>query len=172
MEYVTLGRGGPSVSRVAFGCAAIGGADYGPADDADSLRAAHQAIDLGINFFDVADVYGFGRAERVLGEALASKSSANVIVATKGGVRWDDRGRTQRDSSPDWISTAIDASLSRLRVERIDLYQLHWPDPKTPIEDTLDLLERRREDGKIGQIGCTNFPLPLIDRAQRATRLD
>lgn len=167
MEYTSLGRGGPPVSRIAFGCAAIGGGDYGPADDGESIRAILTAIDAGISLFDVADVYGFGHAEQVLGNALRGRSDG-MIVATKGGVRWDDSGRTSRDSSPEWISKAIDGSLSRLGVSCIDLYQMHWPDPGTPIEDTLGLLERRRQEGKIRFIGCSNFPLKLVERAQQS----
>jgi aryl-alcohol dehydrogenase-like predicted oxidoreductase len=157
---------------VAFGCAAIGGADYGPADDAESVRAVHAALDRGINFFDVADVYGFGRAERVLGSALRLAPGHGAVIATKGGVRWNDRGQTRRDSSPDWISAAVDGSLTRLGVERIDLYLIHWPDDQTPIEETLGALERKREEGKIDRIGCSNFPLSLVDRAQLSSRID
>ncbi len=172
MEYVVLGRGGPMVSRIAFGCAAIGGGDYGPADDAESIRAVHAAIDAGITLFDVADVYGLGHAEEVLGAALRLRRDPRVVIATKVGVRWKPDGSTRRDSTPAWLAKAVEGSLTRLGVDHIHLYQLHWPDPNTPIEDTLCALQRLQEAGKIGQIGCSNFSLELIEQAQRHGRLD
>ncbi|MEO7966931.1 MAG: aldo/keto reductase [Gemmatimonadaceae bacterium] len=171
MQYIELGRTGIVVSRIAFGCAAIGGYDYGNADDDESAYAVRAALEAGITLFDTADVYGFGRAEEVLGRALAS-DRANVAIATKCGVRWDASGRTTRDSSPEYLTQAVDASLRRLGVEQITLAQLHWPDVNTPIEESIGALERCRERGKVRVIGCCNFPIELIDEAQRHGRLD
>lgn len=172
MEFTTLWPSGPRVSRVAFGCAAIGGYDYGPVDDQTSVAAIHRALELGVNFFDVADVYGLGHAETILGRAIRSAAArGEAIVATKGGVRWDARGRTRRDLSPLWIADAVDGSLRRLGVSVIDLYQLHWPDPATPLDDTLEALVRLQAQGKIRQIGVCNFGVADLAAAQRCTRI-
>ena len=144
------------VSRIGFGCAAIGGYDYGRVDDTESIAAVHAALDCGINLFDTADVYGFGHSEEVLGRALA-KTSAHAVVATKVGVRWSDTGSTSRDVSPEYIRRAVEASLRRLRRDRIDLYQIHWPDPKTPLSETIGVLTDLVAEGKVRAIGSCNF---------------
>lgn len=167
MEYVELGNGGPRVSRVGFGCAAIGGYDYGAVDDATSRDAIHAALDSGITLFDAADVYGLGHAEQVLGDAIAAARPSEIVLATKVGVRWDDAGRTRRDLSPSWIRRAAEGSLRRLRVECIDLYQLHWPDPVTPIADSMEAMLSLRAEGKIRHIGCCNFDVSLVSEAAR-----
>ena len=156
MEYV--GIGGLSASRIGFGCAPMGGFDYGPVDDAVSIEAVHAALDGGINFFDVADVYGFGRAEEVLGRALAGR---RAVIATKFGLEWGS-GSVRRDASAAYVARAVDASLARLQVEVIDLYQIHWPDPDTPLYETAGALVRLREAGKIREIGCCNFSLAQL----------
>ncbi|HEX6750219.1 MAG TPA: aldo/keto reductase [Longimicrobium sp.] len=171
METVALGRTGVRVSRIGFGCAAMGGYDYGAADDRASIGAVHRALELGISLFDTADVYGLGHAEEVLGRALAGRRD-EAVVATKVGVRWDASGRTRRDLSPGYVAQAVEASLRRLRMERIDLLQLHWPDPETPLEDTLGAAERLREAGKVAVLGCCNFDAALVERGQRAARLE
>ena len=164
MEYALLGSTDIRVSRIGFGCAAIGGHDYGPVDDKTSIAAVHRALDLGINFFDVADVYGFGHAEEVLGRALQGRRE-QAVVATKVGVRWDESGKTRRDLSPTWLARAIDGSLRRLKLDSIDLYQIHWPDHATPIPDALAVLEEFRASGKIRHIGCCNFNQTELDQA-------
>jgi myo-inositol catabolism protein IolS len=170
MEYVRLNQTDLNVSRVGFGCAAIGGYDYGKADDRVSIRAINEAIDLGVNFFDTADVYGLGHAEELLGQALGSRRH-DVIVATKFGVDWDETGNTQLDISPERVSRALDESLRRLKLDCIPLYQIHWPDGKTPIAQTIEALRRSQEAGKIRYIGCCNFPLNLIEEAQTSGRI-
>jgi len=148
---------GMPVSVVGFGCAAMGGYDYGAADDAESIAAVHAAIDSGVNFFDVADIYGLGHAEEVLGRALAGRRDS-VRVATKFGLVSRD-GRTERDASAAHVAAAIDRSLTRLGIDAIDLYQLHWPDPRTPFEETAEALERCRDAGKIRAAGVCNVTL-------------
>ncbi len=133
--------------------------------------AVHAALDSGINFFDVADVYGFGHAEHLLSRALGNRRH-EVIIATKGGLVWDDRGRVSRDSSPRRIVQALDDSLRRLRLDVIPLYQVHWPDPHTPIEETLDVLTICQNQGKIRFIGVSNFPMEWLEKAQRMYRID
>jgi aryl-alcohol dehydrogenase-like predicted oxidoreductase len=171
MESASLGRTGLRVSRVGFGCAAIGGYDYGPADDRDSIGAVRAALDAGVTFFDTADVYGLGHAEEILGRALGPRAR-DAVIATKVGVRWDSSGRTARDLNPAWVVGALEGSLQRLGVDCIPLYQIHWPDPDTPIGETMQALERCREAGKILHLGCCNFSVELVDSAQDAGRLE
>jgi myo-inositol catabolism protein IolS len=144
-------------SRIGFGCAAIGGYDYGAVDDDQSRSAIRAAIDSGINLFDTADVYGLGHSETILSDALGADRK-HVIVASKGGVTWDNAGRTSYSLSPDYLRTALEASLTRLRLDCIPLYQLHWPDGVTPLSDAIDTLLRAREQGKIQHIGVCNVP--------------
>jgi aryl-alcohol dehydrogenase-like predicted oxidoreductase len=170
VEYAALGDTGQLVSRVGYGCAAIDGYDYGTVDDRDSQDAIHCALELGITCFDTADVYGLGHAERVLSQALGSRRH-DVLISTKFGIAWDERGRTWRDTSPARVSAALHESLRRLRLERIPLYQLHWPDGTTPIGDTLAALLRHQEEGKIGAIGLCNEPRHVLEEALTSCRI-
>ena len=186
MEHTTLGRGGPRISRIGFGCATIGGHDYGAVRDETSVAAILRALDLGINFFDVADVYGLGRAETVLGSALKGRLD-NVVIATKVGVRWDAAGQTTRDLSAAWMERALRDSLRRLGTDHIPLYQVHWPDGQRSVTEVMERMLAFRHAGHIGDIGCCNFsaaqvaeaatvvplaslqlPLSLVEREHRA----
>lgn len=171
MEYVVLGRTDLHVSRLCFGCATMGGYDYGPADDAVSVAAVRRALELGVNFFDVADVYGLGRAETVLRRALGSRLH-DVVVATKFGVTWAPDGRTGLDLSPAYMRQALENSLRRLGVEAISLYQIHKPDGQTLWEDCMAALEQCRTEGKIRHIGASNIETADVDSCQAAGRLD
>ncbi|MBI4375227.1 MAG: aldo/keto reductase [Elusimicrobia bacterium] len=144
-------------SRIGFGCAAIGGYDYGPVDDEVSLRAVEAAFDAGVTLFDVADIYGLGHAECILAKGLGRRRK-EVVIATKFGVRWDAQTRhTFKDISSGYARKALEASLRRLRLDCIPLYQVHWPDGTTPIEDVLEELDRCRKAGKLRAIGMCNF---------------
>jgi len=171
MQYSLLGLTGLQVSRVGFGGAAIGGYDYGTTEDKISIAAVRRAFDLGVNLFDTADVYGFGRSEDVLRKALGIRCR-EVIIATKVGVRWDSSGKTRRDLSRNWIEQALEASLRRLGLEAIPLYQIHWPDPDTSLAETCQTLLRCQEAGKIIHLGCCNFDLHLVDQCQQMVRLE
>lgn len=166
METVALGPDGPVASRLGMGCWAIGGHGWGKVDDDDSARAIQRALALGVTFFDTADCYGLGHSEEVLAEALG-RQRHEVVIASKFGVRWDSDGRIWRDTSPLYLRTALEASLRRLRVERIPLYFVHWADGETPIEATMEELARCREEGKIGWIGLSNHSADEIRQAQR-----
>jgi len=161
MEYRKLGLTELEISRIGFGCWAIGGHGYGEVDDRKSVLAIERALDLGINFFDTADVYGFGHSEEILSKALGSKRH-DVVIATKGGVKWNENGETARDCSPQRIEAAIDASLRRLRLDTIPLYQIHWYDNVTPFHEVLSALTRHQQEGKIRYIGLCNFPAALL----------
>lgn len=171
MKYSEFGLTGLRVSRVSFGCAAIGGYDYGAADDKESIAAIRQAVEEGMNFFDTADVYGLGHSEEVLGKGLAGLAQ-EIIVATKVGVRWNDAGHICKDLSKQWIYQAVEGSLRRLRLETIPLYQIHWPNLNTPLEETLEALVTLQNVGKIRYIGCCNFDSDLIARSQMLARLE
>ena len=166
MKYKKLGNTGLEVSRIGFGACAIGGHDYGKVDDNESRKAIRKALDCGINFFDTADVYGFGHSEEILGSVIG-KQRDDVIIATKFGVAWDESGKTYRNSSPGYVKKAVEASLKRLRIDTIDLYQIHWPDGNTPIEDTIDVLQTCIREGKIRYIGCSNFDDSLVNQVQK-----
>jgi aryl-alcohol dehydrogenase-like predicted oxidoreductase len=171
VEYVTLGRTGVRLSRICVGGATWGGYDYGPADDAVSIAAVRKAVDLGINVFDVADVYGFGRAESILQRALGP-TLRDVVVATKFGVGWTEQGRTFRDLSPGRLRAAVEASLRRLGLDAIPLYQMHWPDRTTRWDDCMAALERCRDEGKVLHIGACNLSPADLAACQDAGRLE
>lgn len=161
IERCDLGRTGIKIPRIGFGCWTIGGHGWGKVDDAESIRAVRRAVEVGIDYFDTADVYGFGHSERILAKALGA-GRKDVFIATKGGVKWDKAGRISHDIGPDSILEAIHGSLRRLKLDCIPLYQLHWPDGKTRLSETMATLMRCREAGKIRYVGCCNMNLEQI----------
>ncbi|EHH69004.1 aldo/keto reductase [Gluconobacter morbifer] len=153
------------VSRVALGTWAIGGWMWGGPDDDNGVRTIHRAIDEGINLIDTAPVYGFGHSEEVVGRALAEKPG-KAMIATKLGLNWSgdgDNKKVFRDSRPERIRQEVEDSLRRLRVETIDLEQIHWPDEKTPIEDSARELQKLHKEGKIRALGVSNFSPEQMD---------
>ena len=155
MERTRLGSTDIQVSRVGFGGCPMGGHGWGEVEDGLVQNAIHAAVDRGVNFFDVADVYGLGHSEEILGEVLSPQRS-NVVVATKFGVVVGAAGKSSYDSRPAWILKAVDQSLKRLKTDYIDLYQLHYWDGETPFDDIFDCLDRLRELGKIRCFGICN----------------
>ncbi|GBD56612.1 aldo/keto reductase [Gluconobacter wancherniae] len=149
------------VSRVALGTWAIGGWMWGGPDDDNAVRTIHRALDEGISLIDTAPVYGFGHSEEVVGRALAEKPN-KAVVATKLGLNWKDE-KPFRDSTPARIRKEVEDSLRRLRVETIDLEQIHWPDDKTPIEDAARELQKLHQEGKIRALGVSNFSPRQMD---------
>ena len=164
MEYKRLASTDLIVSCIGFGCWGIGGHGYGDVDDSESIRAVRKALDCGVNFFDTADVYGFGHSEEVLGKALGSQRN-KVIVASKFGVAWDENCNTYKDCSAKRIASALEGSLRRLKTDCIHLYQIHWHDGKTPIDGVMEALLRCRDTGKLLHIGCCNFSRELLSNA-------
>ncbi|HUA00198.1 MAG TPA: aldo/keto reductase [Candidatus Aquilonibacter sp.] len=171
MEYRALGSTSVEISRIGFGCGPASGYDYGPIDEAEWKAAVRVALDAGVTLFDVANVYGFGRAEELLAEALGERR-LEVVIATKCGLAWDDRGRVYRDLTPSGVRGALEGSLRRLRVDCVPLYQIHWPDPVVAIEETMDALARCQNEGKIRFVGVGNFPPELLERAFGAHRFE
>jgi aryl-alcohol dehydrogenase-like predicted oxidoreductase len=155
MQRTRLGRSELVVSRVAFGTWQLGG-DWGPTDEAAAIAAIRRAADLGVTLFDTAQAYGFGMSERLLAKALDGRRD-EVVIATKGGLRPTDGGGVARDASPTSIRRGVEESLRELGTEVIDLYQLHWPDPTTPFEETAVALAGLVAEGKVRHVGVSNF---------------
>nr|WP_319554544.1 aldo/keto reductase [uncultured Vibrio sp.] len=151
-----------NASAVGFGCWAIGGT-WNNVSDQESIRAIKAAIETGINFFDVAPVYGKGHAESVLGQAFKTEKREDIIIATKCGLPWsqDERKKTRKDLTKASIIKEIDDSLMRLQTDYVDLYQVHWPDPNTPIAETANALAELKNQGKIRHVGVSNYSLDM-----------
>ena len=137
-------------------------------DSASTNAVVHAAMEVGINFFDTADVYGDGVSEEYLGKALGSRRE-EVIIATKFGAQLGD-DPSQSGASPRWIEKAVEGSLRRLGTDYIDLYQVHKPDENTPTEDTLEALDHLISSGKVRQIGCSNYSKAQIEDALSTSR--
>ncbi len=171
MERTPLPHTAFDASRVALGTWAIGGWMWGGTDEDESIATIHAALDHGVNLIDTAPVYGFGHSEEVVGKALAEgRLRARVMIATKVGIEWSD-GRIFRNASRARIFTEIDDSLRRLRTDRIDIYQVHWPDPLTPIEETAEAMGALLAEGKIGAIGVSNFSTEQMERFRKVAPL-
>lgn len=159
MEYRKLGDSDLEVSVIGFGAWGIGGAPFWSTEgDHPSCKAILKAVDLGINFFDTAPVYGFGHSEELLGKTLKSVRD-KVILATKCGLVWDKEqlGAIAKNAKRDSILNEIEQSLRRLQTDVIDLYQVHWPDVDTPQEETMETLLEIQAQGKIRHIGVSNY---------------
>src|SRR5262245_19767083 len=153
MQERNLGRSGLKVSVVGLGCNNFGGRT----DLEQSRAVVHKALDLGITLFDTADMYGErSGSEIILGKILGTRRK-DIVLATKFGWQLDDAGR-MKGASRRYIFSAVEASLERLKTDWIDLYQLHKPDPDTPIEETLGALDDLVRQGKVRYIGCSNLP--------------
>jgi aryl-alcohol dehydrogenase-like predicted oxidoreductase len=161
MRYTKLRSSGLRVSRVAFGTWQLGG-DWGPTDEKQAISAIRRAADEGVTLFDTAQAYGFGASERLLAKALAGQPRDQVVIATKGGLR-PEAGGVARDASPEWISQGVEVSLRALDTDYIDLYQVHWPDPKTPFKETATELAHLVAQGKIRHVGVSNFDVAQME---------
>lgn len=147
-----LGASGPEVSEVGLGTNNFGSR----LDQSGASEVVAAALDMGVNLFDTADIYGGGDSERFLGAALKGRRD-QAIVATKFGMRKPGLEPSDRRGSPEYIRAAVDGSLSRLQVDAVDLYQMHEPDPNTPMEETLGALAELVQAGKVRWIGISNF---------------
>ncbi len=185
MQYRQLGNSDLKVPVVSFGAWVTGGWFWGGADDDDSVRAINRAIDEGITCIDTAPAYGMGRSETVVGKAIAGRRD-EVVVATKCCLRWDSEdgeyffdtadsegntAKIYRNLSPESIKHECEQSLKRLGVDVIDLYQCHWPDPTTPIADTMGALVELQEAGKIRHIGVSNFTPEMMEECLQCTTI-
>jgi len=162
MEMRKLGSAGPAVSAIGFGAWAMGGRGWGAVDDDETVVAVQRSIELGSTFIDTAEVYGNGHSEELIGRALQGKRD-KVFLATKvGGF----------DLSRAHIMEAIDNSLRRLQTDHVDLYQLHWPDDKTPVEESMEAMGDLVKAGKVRYVGVSNFDVPLLERCLSVRHVD
>jgi aryl-alcohol dehydrogenase-like predicted oxidoreductase len=157
LEYIEIQGTNIVSSRIALGTWAIGGWMWGGTDEKQSIRTIHAAFDQGVNLIDTAPVYGFGRSEEIVGEALRQHGRRDsIILATKVGLDWTN-GKIQRNSTRQRILRELEHSLRRLQTDYIDIYQVHWPDPLVPVEETAATLRDFYEQGKIRAIGVSNY---------------
>jgi aryl-alcohol dehydrogenase-like predicted oxidoreductase len=176
-----LGSEGPELSVLGFGTWVTGGRwkfGWGPADDSDSIDAIRHAVDCEVNWIDTAAVYGLGHAEEVVGRAIEPyEPGEDVLVFTKCGRRWPEQSEDAQpyyDLRPDSIREECEASLRRLGVERIDLYQFHWPDfgTGTPVEESWGTMAELVQEGKVRWAGVSNFDVALLERCEPILHVD
>ena len=176
-----LGTSGIEITTVGFGSWAAGGGGWafgwGPQDDAESIRAIEHAVSGGVNWIDTAAIYGLGHSEEVVGRGVAGIPAADrPLVFTKCGLDPDPADSYKpptRKASPAFIRIEVERSLRRLGVERIDLFQIHWPDETgVPVEDSWGEMSRLVDEGKVRAIGVSNFGVELLDRCERVRHVD
>jgi aryl-alcohol dehydrogenase-like predicted oxidoreductase len=185
MEYRKLGKSGLEVSVITFGAWAIGGWMWGGQDRADALAAINRSFDLGVTSIDTAPAYGFGSSEKIVGEAIRGKRDG-VQLLTKFGLRWDaDEGLFYFDTQDEGgrkrkmykfagkksVFQECENSLKRLGTDYIDLYQIHWPDPTTPVEQTMEACRSLLEQGKVRAVGVCNYSVDQMKTAEKTLTL-
>jgi aryl-alcohol dehydrogenase-like predicted oxidoreductase len=169
IEFVRIPATPLKVSRIALGTWAMGGWMWGGTDERESIATIHAALHQGINLIDTAPVYGFGVAEEIVGAALQG-IRAEVVIATKAGLEWRDE-KIFRNGSRARIMQEVEDSLRRLRTDYIDIYQVHWPDPRVPVEETAEAMRLLYAEGKIRAIGVSNFSVEQMDSFRRVAPL-
>jgi aryl-alcohol dehydrogenase-like predicted oxidoreductase len=170
MERARIPGTSLDVSRVALGTWAIGGWMWGGTDEAESIATLRAAVEHGVDLIDTAPAYGFGHSEEIVGKALAGSLRARVRIATKTGLEWQN-GRVFRNASRARILREAEDSLRRLQTDHIDVYQVHWPDPLVPMEETAGAMRTLFEQGKIGAIGVSNFSVGQMELFRRVAPL-
>jgi aryl-alcohol dehydrogenase-like predicted oxidoreductase len=168
-EFVNIPGTQLKVSRVALGTWAMGGWMWGGTDQRESVATIRAALDQGINLIDTAPAYGFGVSEEIVGAALEGIRS-RAVIATKTGLEWRD-GKVYRNATRARIMQEVDDSLRRLRTDYIDIYQVHWPDPLVPVEETAEAMRSLHEQGKIRAIGVSNFSVDQLARFRQVAPL-
>jgi aryl-alcohol dehydrogenase-like predicted oxidoreductase len=164
IETIDIGGTDMAASRIALGTWAIGGWMWGGSDARNAFRTIEAATDHGINIIDTAPAYGFGLAEEIVGRALAPNGRRNrVLIATKCGLEWHG-SKVRRNATPARIREEVEESLRRLRTDRIDIYQLHWPDPGVPIEESAAAFAKLLQEGKIRAAGVSNLDREQTER--------
>jgi aryl-alcohol dehydrogenase-like predicted oxidoreductase len=170
MEFADVNGTDIRASRIGLGTWAIGGWMWGGPDDAAAIATIQRALDDGINLIDTAPAYGQGHSEEVVGRALKGRRD-RAIIATKVGLEWDDEGNVRRNASAKRIRKEVDDSLRRLQTDHIDIYQVHWPDPATPMEETAEAMQALFDAGKIDAIGVSNFSSAQMDEFRKCGML-
>lgn len=166
MKHKRVGQIDFDFSVVGFGCwGASGKGSWTNHSDDSQIEAIQTAIELGINFFDVAPIYGMGHAEEVLGKAITGKRD-KIFIATKVGIPWNDKFEARNDVTAKSILKEIDQSLDRMNIDYVDLLQVHWPtDSGVPLEETINAMKQIKESGKAKHIGLSNFSVKDIEKA-------
>lgn len=164
------------ISRLCFGCEALGGTDWGKFSLTDVEDAILESLDLGVNFFDTAAVYGLGLSEIKLSDILGDKRH-DLYIATKGGLQWENtpngkRAKIVKDSSASSIKSGVKNSLQRLKLDIIPIYYVHWPDPNIPFEETFEILNKLKERELIGGIGCSNFTPAQVEKVLKISDIE
>src|SRR5215468_11039909 len=171
LETIAIPGTNLNPSRVALGTWAIGGWMWGGTDEAESIATIRAAVDRGINLIDTAPVYGFGRSEEIVGNAISEGHlRSRVLIATKAGLEWSG-GRVFRNASRARILQEVEDSLRRLRTDHIDVFQVHRPDPTVRVEETAEAMRTLFEQGKIRAIGVSNFSVGQMERFRRVAPL-
>jgi len=168
MNQRKLGKNGPMLTEIGLGAWAIGGPwewGWGRQDDRESIETIRKALDLGINWIDTAAAYGLGHSEEVVGNAVKGRRD-EIFVATKCGLVWNEKGYVSRISRPESIMKEAEASLQRLKTDRIDLLQIHWPDTNVPVEESWETMVRLKEQGKVRYIGVSNYDSSLLEQCE------
>ena len=172
MKTRKLGSTDIDITEIGLGTNYMGGHNlYENVDEAEGIRIVQKAVDLGITFIDTADIYGMGRSEELVGKALEGRKDS-VVIATKGANMFDGKTRTGVSNDPAYLRQALEASLKRLGRDYVDLYYIHRPDEKTPIEEAFGALMRFKEEGLIRAAGVSNFELPQLKEAMKAGPID
>jgi len=186
MQKVQLGQSNLHVTPVTFGAWAIGGWMWGGNEKKDAIEAIHASLDKGVTSIDTAPVYGMGRSEELVADALEGKQRDKVEILTKFGLRWDtDKGvfhfksqdnnghpvNIHKYAGKEAVMKECEESLRRLKTDYIDLYQIHWPDKSTPISETMEALERLLEQGKIRAAGVCNYDAKQMEEAEKVITL-
>ncbi len=166
MKQRQLGKDGPFLTEIGMGTWAIGGPwrfGWGPQNDKASLETIRKAIDSGVNWIDTAAVYGLGHSEEMVAKAVDGRRG-EVFIATKCGMVWDSNKKVSMNIQPESILREAEASLKRLKTDYIDLYQIHWPDGKTPVDAAWEAMAKLKEQGKVRYIGVSNFDVSQLEK--------
>ncbi|RAO99104.1 hypothetical protein PW5551_06220 [Petrotoga sp. 9PW.55.5.1] len=162
MRFKKFGKTDMNVSVVGYGAWELGG-NWGPIDRENAVKILNLAYENGVNFFDTAPVYGLGMSEESVGEFLKGKKRESLYIATKCGLEWDQKGRIRNNLKKERVLKEIDDSLKRLKTDYVDLYQIHWPDPNTPLQETAEALQKILDSKKARYIGVSNLSSMQIE---------
>ncbi len=169
MQTKQFGKTDMQITPIGLGAWAIGGgqweSSWGPQDDQESIATIRHALDLGINWIDTAAVYGLGHSETVVGKSI--KGRERPFIFTKSSLVWDEHGHVGHSLKADSLRREVEASLKRLDIDVIDLYQIHWPDPASDIEEGWSTLAALKQEGKVRHIGVSNFSVEQMQRAEK-----